>query len=78
MNKLKLLEYKPDRVMYQYTPEDKGEPGEIVCDLLTGETVVSKRAQNDETGRYGHNATRRVAEYARKKNLPMDATQAWY
>jgi hypothetical protein len=78
MNKLKLLEYNLDRVTYQYVPEDKGEPGEIACDVLTGKAAVVKRAQNDETGRYGHNATRRVAEYVKKKNLPMDAVQAWY
>jgi len=78
MNKLKLIEYNAKHVVYQYIPEDKGDPGEIVFDLLTGEAMVNKRAQNDEFGKYGHNATRRVAEYVEKKNLPIDAIQAWY
>ena len=78
MNKLKLVEYNLDHVVYEYIPEDKGEPGEILFNIITGVATVSKRAQNDEFGRYGHNATRRIAEYVENKNLPMDAIQAWY
>lgn len=78
MNKLKLLEYNSERVVYQYIPEDKGEPGEIVFDILAGVAKVEKRAANDEFGKYGHNATRRVSEYIKNKNLPLDAIQAWY
>jgi hypothetical protein len=78
MNKLRLIEYNAERVIYQYTPEDKGDPGEVVFDILAGKATVKKRASNDEFGRYGHNATRRVAEYIENKNLPIDAIQAWY
>ena len=78
MNRLKLIEYNTQHGIYQYTPEGKGEPGEVVFNVLTGEVSVKKRAQNDEFGKYGHNATRRIAEYIEKKNLPIDATQAWY
>ncbi len=78
MNKLRLVEFSMDRVVYEYIPEDKGEPGEILFNIITGEATVRKRAQNDEFGRYGHNATRRVAEYMENKNLPLDAIQAWY
>jgi hypothetical protein len=78
MNKLKLLAYEPGMILYQYTPENKGEPGEIVFDVLTGKVEVRKRAQNDESGSYAHKASNRVAEYAAKKNLPLDAIQAWY
>lgn len=78
MNKLKLIEFNSEYIIYQYIPEDKGEPGEVAFSVLTGETAVKKRAQNDESGRYGHNAVRRVIEYIEKKNLPMYAVQAWY
>jgi hypothetical protein len=78
VNKLKLIEYNSERVIYQYIPEDKGEPGEVAVDILTGKAVVKKRAMYDETGKYGHNATRRVAEYIANNNLPIDAIQAWY
>ncbi len=78
MNKLKLLEYNGKRVVYHYTPEDDGETGEVAFDFSTGEATVIKRAANDAVGRYGHNATRRVAEYVEKRNFPIDATQAWY
>lgn len=70
MNKLKLLEYKPDKVVYQYIPENKGEAGEISGDFVTGNIVVIKRTQNDETGRYAHNATKRIAEYLGKRTCP--------
>ncbi len=78
MNKLKLIEFGPKQVVYQYVPEDKGEPGEVTFDFLTGAATVKKRAQNDRFGKYGHNASRRISEYVEKKNLPMDAVQAWY
>ena len=78
MNKLLLVEYNANHVIYQYTPEDSGEPGEVVFDVAIGEAVVRKRAQNDAYGKYGHNAAKRVSEYVAKKNLPMDAIQAWY
>ncbi|MDR1736169.1 MAG: hypothetical protein LBR85_04780 [Oscillospiraceae bacterium] len=78
MNRLKLIEYDPVQVVYQYVPEGQGEPGEVVFDFLTGAATVKKRAQNDEFGKYGHKATRRISEYVEKKNLPMDAIQAWY
>ncbi len=79
MNKLRLIKYDTNLIVYQYTPEDDGEPGEIVFDIPSGQVAVEKRAQNDEFGSYGHKAANRVAEYAKKRNLPMDAAvQAWY
>jgi hypothetical protein len=78
MNQLKLLEYTLERVVYQYIPENKGEPGEIVFYIPTKKATVQKRAANDEFGRYGYNATRRVAEYVENNNLPISAVQAWY
>jgi len=78
MNELVLKEFNDDRIVYLYIPEGKGEPGRIVFDMSTGEAAVADRAQNDEFGRYGHNATRRIKEYVVKKNLPMNAIQAWY
>ena len=78
MNELVLKEFNDDRIVYLYIPEGKGESGRIIFDTSTGEAAVAERAQNDEFGRYGHNATRRVKEYVVKKNLPMNAIQAWY
>jgi len=78
MNKLKLIEFNTEQVIYQYIPENRGDPGEVIVNMMTGEVSVRKRAQNDEFGRYGHNASRRVSEYIERKSLPMDATQAWY
>jgi hypothetical protein len=78
MNKLKLVEYNFNHVVYQYIPEDKGDPGEVMFDFSTGKAAVTKRASNDAVGKYGHNATRRVSEYVEKRNFPIDATQAWY
>ena len=77
MNELVLIEFNSERIVYQYTPEGKGAPGRIAICLSTGEAVIEERAQNDEFGRYGHNAMRRVNEYVAKKNLPMNAIQAW-
>lgn len=78
MNKLRLLEYNDKHIVYQYIPEDAGEPGEVIFDAITGEITIQKIAQNDESGTYGYKATRRIAEYIKKKNLPIDAIQAWY
>jgi len=78
VNELVLKEFSGDHIIYLYTPEGKGEPGSIIFDIATGEAAVAESAQNDEFGRYGHNAARRIKEYAEKKNLPMNAIQAWY
>ena len=72
------MEYNANHIVYQYIPEDSGEPGEGVFDAVTGEISVKKLAQNDAFGRYGYRATKREAEYIEKKNLPVDAIQAWY
>lgn len=78
MNELKLVLFDAAKVVYQYTPEGEGEPGEIVYSMETDDCTVSKRASNDESGRYGYNATRRVVEYIQKKNLPLAPVQAWH
>jgi len=78
MNELILKEFNEKRIIYSYLPEGDGKPGEIFVDMETGKIVIAERAQNDEFGRYGHNAARRVTEYYEKKNLPMKAIQAWY
>ncbi|MCL2019019.1 MAG: hypothetical protein FWG70_04590 [Oscillospiraceae bacterium] len=78
MNKLVLTEFKNDSVVYLYIPEGEGKPGRINASVSTGEAEVAERAENDEFGRYGHNAMKRIREYVQKKNLPIDAIQAWY
>ena len=78
MNELILKEFNSERIVYLYLPEGLGKPGEIVFNIGTKQANISERAQNDEFGRYGHNAMRRVTEYFTKNNLPMKAIQAWY
>jgi hypothetical protein len=78
MNKLILKECNGERVVYLYLPEGQGEPGEVVYDIKSQETQVVVRASNDQYGRYGHNASRKMKEYVGEDYLPMHAYQAWY
>ena len=78
MNELKLLLSNEEHIVYQYTPESKGEPGKITVNRITGDVFLSVRAEQDGSGRYGQYAVKRVKEYVAKKNLPIDAVQAWY
>ena len=77
MNELKLKEYNADHVIYLYLPEGKGEFGEVIYDVATDEVTVSKRASDDEIGRYGHNAARKVKEIMAERSLPKNFIQAW-
>ena len=77
MNELRLKEYNLERVVYQYLPEGKGDPGEVAYDMRAKESVVVSRASGDRYGRYGHNAARKVKEYVGADYLPIHAYQAW-
>ena len=77
MNKLILKEYNDERIIYQYLPEDDGEPGEVVYDVRAKEASVIMRASKDLYGRYGHNASRKIEEYVGEDYLPINAYQAW-
>ena len=78
MNELLLLEFNTERVVYQYIPEGRGAPGEVVYSFDTKDVVVTKKAEEDPSGRYGHNATRRVRECVEEgHNLPISTIQAW-
>ena len=78
MNELTLMEYNPERVVYQYLPEGKGEPGEVEYNIATRESTVKTRASDDQYGRYGHFASRKVKEYVGEDYLPIRAYQAWH
>jgi hypothetical protein len=78
MNELILKEFSSQKVVYQYLPEGKGEPGEIVYVFGRGNAEVVETASDDEFGSYAHKALNRVSEYINKNNLPMRAIQAWY
>jgi len=78
MNELILTEVSKKRVVYEYKPNGEGEPGEIVYNLEAGKVEVSKNAGDDESGYFARRAVTRVSEYVGKKNLPMQAIQAWY
>jgi hypothetical protein len=78
MNELLLKEFSGERVVYLYKPEGKGEAGEVVYSFATKDAKVVKKAEEDATGRYGHNATRRIRECVEEKhNLPIHTIQAW-
>ena len=78
MNELILKEYNNDRVVYQYLPEGKGNPGEIEYNIKAQEATILSRASGDQHGRYGHNATQKIKEYVKREILPLTAIQAWY
>jgi len=77
MNKLTLKEYNTERVVYNYLPEDDGEPGVVAYDVKTQEITVISRASRDLHGRYAHNALRKIKEYIGEDYLPIKAIQAW-
>jgi hypothetical protein len=77
VNELILKEYNNIHIVYLYLPEGKGNPGEIAYDIIAQEATVVVRASEDQNGRYGHNATRKIKEYVKRKILPMTAIQAW-
>jgi len=78
MNKLVLKEFTKERVVYLYRPEDQGEWGEIVYLFADDKAKISKQPEDDIIGRYGYKAVRKVEEVVKKKNLPLEFTQAWY
>ena len=78
MNELFLQEYNEERVVYLYIPEGKGKPGEIVYVFSKKEAEIARRAEEDPSGRYGHNAVRRIKECVEDNhNLPISTIQAW-
>jgi hypothetical protein len=77
MNILILKEYSDDRIVYKYQPEGKGECGEVIYLFEDGTAKVARLAEN-ESAWYSGMATRKVEEFVKKKNLPLDFTQAWY
>jgi hypothetical protein len=78
MNKLILQEMNSTQIVYLYIPEDRGESGVIIYDRNTQNAEVVTRASDDTTGSYAHKARKKVIEFISKKNLPMEAVQAWY
>jgi hypothetical protein len=78
MNKLTLKEYNNNYVVYLYQPEGKGGCGEVVYSFSEGAAIVRTLAEENSTW-YANHAVRKIEEFVKKKrNLPLDYTQAWY
>jgi hypothetical protein len=78
LNTLKLKEANQEYVVYQYRPEDKGEPGEIRMKIGDDKAVITLRAGNDNSAEhYGFEAANAVKKRVEKKNLPLEFINAW-
>ena len=77
MNQLQLKEYRPDYFIYLYQPEGRGDWGEVIYNFTDGITQIVKRASENSSWHDNH-ALLKVEEFAKKKNLPLEFTQAWY
>ena len=77
MNKFQLLEYTPDRFVYLYKPEGRGDWGEIIYEFSNNATKITRRASENSAWHDNH-ALQKIEEIAKKRNLPIEFTQAWY
>jgi hypothetical protein len=77
MNILKLKEFNDDRIVYFYQPEGKGEYGEIIYAFSENEARIMKRAE-ENSDYYANKAMSKIEDCVKRKNLPMELTQAWY
>jgi GH35 family endo-1,4-beta-xylanase len=77
MNELRLKEYTADHIVYLYQPDGKGEWGEVAYLFADNEAKITKQSKDDEIGRYGYKAARKIEECVQKNNLPMKFIQAW-
>ena len=77
MNKFQLKEYTPERLVYLYQPEGRGEWGEILYKFSSGETVIIRRASENSAWHDNH-AVKQIVECAKGEYLSKEFTQAWY
>jgi hypothetical protein len=78
LNKLKLKIATQEYVIYSYTPEGEGIPGEIRMNIGDDEaTVIFRAGEDNSTGRYAFKATKAVKGCVERKNFPLEFTQAW-
>lgn len=78
MNILRLERMNSAEVCYFYQPEGKGDLGEIVYRFSSETPAIVRVASQDVGTRYAVKAAAKVAEFVKKKNFPMEYTQAWY
>ncbi|MDR0530856.1 MAG: hypothetical protein LBG83_02165 [Oscillospiraceae bacterium] len=78
MNSLELREMNADHVVYAYSPNGEGVPGEVEYLFADGKTSVLRQSSDDFNGYYAHKACNKVTECVRKNNLPIKFVQAWY
>jgi len=77
MNLLKLKEFTQDYLIYLYQPEGRGDWGEILYAFDEEKAEITKRASENSTWHDNH-AIVKVEECVKKKNLPLELTNAWY
>ena len=77
MNELMLKEYTIEKVTYLYKPDGKGEWGEVAYIFTDDKAEILKQSKDDEIGRYGYKAARKIEECVKKNNLPLKFIQAW-
>jgi hypothetical protein len=79
MNEMILKEYTPQRAVYIYKPEGKGDGGEVAYDMATGETSVLIKADGDILGRDAYRVSQKMKNFIKERNaLPLNTIQAWY
>ena len=78
MLKLKLIERKNGKIVFNYYPEGKEECGSLSINEETGEINVMNMPESDEFGTYKIHAIKRIKEYFKNKNFQVEDIVAWY
>ena len=77
MNEFLLKEYTPERIIYLYQPEGRGEWGEILYDYSDDTAKIIKRAGENSAWHDNH-AIIQIKKCAKEKHITKKFTQAWY
>ena len=77
MNEFLLKEYTPDRIIYLYQPEGRGEWGEVIYNFVDETAKITKRASENSMWHDNH-ALVQIKKCAKEKYLTKKFTQAWY
>jgi hypothetical protein len=77
MNKLKLIEYSKERVVYSYQPEGHGEPGRV-CYTFDDQACSVLQLAEEAASYYTNKALSKLEELVAEKAWPKDFIQAWY
>lgn len=73
----RLLSDDGETVRYAYTPEGRGERGEIMVDKVTGRLTSRSLAPGDEFGIYAVHMVARAREFSLSGAWPESGIVAW-